>query len=308
VFNQDFYFQTIRKHVSLFGTIFADINISRTDTANTQTAYIKVPITYAAGEKMLTRVQEAVDADRGSASLTLPVMSFEMTSIVYDKDRKLKSTGRSAYFNSTTSSHLHYQYNPVPYNLGFQLNIWSKNTEDGTKIIEQILPYFTPAFTVTVELIQELGVTVEVPIILDNIEQRNDYASSFKTNQPIIWTINFTIKTNFWGPIKSAPVILFANNNLRVPEPGVSVEEAVGNSALIEWVSVYPGQDANGNPTSNSLITVPANTIFANSDFGYITEYSGLLGESNILIYTTDQTWTADDITIDVDETQPHNY
>ena len=269
---------------------------------------MRVPITYAAGEKMLTRVREAVDSDRGSASVTLPIMSFEIISITYDKDRKLKSTGRSAYINTADSSHVYYQYNPVPYNIGFQLNIWGKNVEDTTKIVEQILPYFTPAFTVTVGLIEELGVTTEIPIILDAVEQRNEYETELKKHQPIIWTLTFTMKTNFWGPIKSAPVILFANTNLRIADARLTAEEAQGNATLSEWVSVYPGQDANGNPTSNASITVPANTIFANSDFGYITVFSGALQDIPPIIYTSDQEWNVDTVEIDVDETKPHNY
>lgn len=270
---------------------------------------MRVPITYAAGEKMLQRVREAVDSDRGSASVTLPVMSFEITSIAYDKERKLKSTGRSAYINTADSGHVYYQYNPVPYNIGFQLNIWTKNVEDGNKIVEQILPYFTPAFTVTVELIEELNITTEIPLILDNVEQRNEYESELKKNQPIIWTLNFTCKTNFWGPIKSAPLILFANTNLRIADARLTAEEAQGNATLSEWVSIYPGQDANGHATSDPNITVPANTIFANSDFGYITVYSGALDDYDTSIrYKTDQTWKVDTVDIDVDETQPHNY
>jgi len=258
---------------------------------------MKVPITYAQKEKMLTRVIEAPNADRKSASVTLPIMSFEITSLAYDGDRKLKTTGRSAYLNTAIPSSLTYQYNPVPYNLGFQLNIWVKNYEDGAKIVEQILPYFTPDFTITVVMIPELGVKTEVPIILNTLTQNDAYETSEKENQPIIWTLDFTIKANFWGPIKNGPIILFANTNFKVN----------GSNVSSSWSSVQPGLTANGQPTSNAYLSVPANTILATSDFGYITNY-GTINDDAELIFTADMTFTTDTTLISVDQLGPHNY
>jgi hypothetical protein len=287
--------------VSLFGTLFSQVNISRTDTNDEEVVYMKVPITYAQSEKMLTRVREAIDGDRASSSLTLPVMSFEMVGLKYDADRKLHSTGRSVYLNTSRATHLKYQYNPVPYDLSFQLNIWVKNVEDGTKIIEQILPYFTPDFTVQAVLIAELGTKTDVPIILNSVNTHDEYESDFKKNQPIIWTLDFTMKANFWGPIKSAPIILFANTNLRIATANQTAEEAVSNATLANWISVFPGQDANGVATSNASITVPANTILANSDFGYIEVQNGIIDDFTF-IYHVDQEFTLDSTIIEVDE------
>lgn len=307
MFNQDYYFQTIRKYVSLFGTMFSEINISRTNSANTVVDYIRVPITYAAKERMLARVQQAPLADRASASLTLPVMSFEITTMAYDGDRKLGSTGRTAFVNTTTPSQLKYQYNPVPYDLGFSLYIWVKNPEDGTKIVEQILPYFTPDFTVTVIMIPELNIKAEVPIILTSISQENNYQGNFKQDQPIIWTLNFTIKGSFYGPIKSQAVILFANTNLHIPDSSVPIANAVGNTATISFISVYPGQSANGLHTSNAQLTIPANTILANSDFGYITTYGEVLKDLPALSVDL-SLYTVDSAKIQVDQNYKHNY
>lgn len=264
MFNQDFYFQTIRKYVALFGTLFSEINITRTVDGEAVT-YIRVPITYAQGEKMLGRVEQAANADN-PAAITLPVMSFEMTGLTYDPDRKMTTVGRSSFPNYQTFSTLKYQYNPVPYDFAFDLNIWVKNAEDGTKIIEQILPYFTPEFTVQVILIPEVGVKAEIPVILHNITQTDPYESDFKKNQPIIWTLKFTLKGQLYGPVKTAPIILFSNTN-----------SWVGNTTVfgeVGTLQVQPGQDANGNPTSNIAVSVPANSILVTSDWGYITTYS----------------------------------
>lgn len=306
MFSQDFYFSTIRKYVSLFGTIFSEINISRINPANNVTMYSRVPITYAQKEKMLARVQQANTADRASASLTLPVMSFEITKIAYDGDRKLKTTGRSVFANSTTSASLQYQYNPVPYNIGFELNIWVKNAEDGTKIVEQILPYFTPDFTVTVIMIPQLNVKAEIPIIMDSISQDDQFTGDFKEHQAIIWTLDFTLKGNFYGPIKNGPIILFANTNYKIPSGDIN--SAVGNTPTSAWLSVYPGLDANGNPTSNALNTIPANAIFATSDFGYITTYGEIVTDQDFLTVDISNRYTADSGNISVDQTYEHNY
>jgi hypothetical protein len=238
---------------------------------------------------MLTRVEQAVDADRASASMTLPVMSFEITSFEYDGDRKLITSGRSAYPNYQNYSTLKAQYNPVPYNIGFQLNIWVKNAEDGTKIVEQILPYFTPEFSVQVILIPELGFKTEVPIIMNNVSQTDPYETDFKKNQPIIWTLNFTLKGQFYGPIKTPPIILFSNTNSWVGNTSV-----FGEAGSLQ---VRPGQDANGNPTSDVSISIPANTILVTSDWGYITTYSDPATEQSHPI-TVDESPYA---TIDID-------
>jgi hypothetical protein len=288
--------------------MFSEINISRTSPTSQLVDYVRVPITYAPGEKMLTRVLQAINGDF-PATLTLPVMSFEITTIEYDSERKLGTIGRSSFLNTSNPSTLKYQYNPVPYNIGFSLYIWVKNAEDGTKIVEQILPYFTPDFTVTVIMIPELGVKAEIPIILNSIDQKNPYDGDLKKNQPIIWTLNFTIKGSFYGPVKTGPIILFANTNLRIPPDGNTGAEAAAanNAATISFTSVYPGLDANGHPTSNASITVPANTILATSDFGYITTYQEIIGAAPF--YRADNAnLKTDSSKVTTDQLEPHNY
>ena len=131
MFRQTFYFQTIRKYVTLFGTLFDDIAISRTDSSGHVTQFIKVPITYAPKEKMLARTIQDPDIDRQTATPTMPFMSFEMTNISYDSNRKLNTTNKRAY-SSTDPNKLLYQYSPVAYNFGFRLYVMVKNAEDVT--------------------------------------------------------------------------------------------------------------------------------------------------------------------------------
>jgi hypothetical protein len=270
MFNQTFYFQTIRKYVTLFGTLFNEIHITRTNKTGDMTSYIKVPITYAPKEKMLARVGQDPNIDRPSATITLPLMSFEMTDIRYDSDRKLPTTNRSA-IKSSDKNKLKYQYNPVPYSFGFRLYVYVKNAEDGTKIVEQILPYFTPDFTVTVNLIPEMETNIDIPVVMNSINQEDTYEGSFTERQAIIWTLDFTVKGYIYGPIKTGAIIKYANTVFYTPStPDGQIQDAVGVTEPVSYVMIQPGLTVDGKPTSNGSNSIPVIDIEATDDFGYV--------------------------------------
>jgi len=270
MFNQNFYFSTIRKYVTLFGTLFNEIHVIRTNKNGDMTAFIKVPITYAPKEKMLTRVGQDPNIDRPSATVTLPMMSFEMTDMQYDSDRKLNTIGRSVV-QSSDRNKLKYQYNPVPYNIGFRLYIYVKNAEDGTKIVEQILPYFTPDFTVTVNLIPEMEATVDIPIVMNHISQEDSYEGGFKERRALIWTLDFTVKGYIYGPVKTGAIIKYANTVFYAPST-VNLQDAVGVTDAVSYIQTRPGLTADGHPTSNAAQSISATLITATDDFGFIIE------------------------------------
>jgi T4-like virus Myoviridae tail sheath stabiliser len=273
MFAQDYYFSITRKYVSLFGTLFNEINIIRTSTQGNTTSYTRVPITYSNKERMLARVQQDPGIDRDSATLTLPLMSFEMTGISYDGSRKLHTVGRSAVANLNNKDTLKYQYNPVPYNVGFRLYVYAKNAEDGTKIVEQILPYFTPDFTVTCILIPEMEIRMEIPIILNSIQQEDTYEDNWLNRRAIIWTLDFTIKGYYYGPIKTGKIIKFANTVYYTPHvPDGQLSTAVGNTDPVAFTHWQPGLTANGQPTSNASLSIDPHLIIATDDFGYVFE------------------------------------
>ena len=271
MFGQQFYFQTIRKYVSLFGTLFDDIIIDRNDASGDLTAVIKVPITYAPKEKMLARTQQDPNIDRPTATITMPFMAFEMTDVRYDGNRKLKTIGRSANLLANTPGQLQYQYNPVPYNFGFRLYILVKNAEDGTKIVEQILPYFTPDFTVTLELIPQMNETKDIPVILNSISQEDTYTGNFTERQALIWTIDFTLKGYLYGPVNNQSVIKFVDVNYYVPEvPDGMLNTAVGNTTALSQTIDQPGLLANGQPTTNAAASIPVSQIQVTDNYGVV--------------------------------------
>ena len=276
MFGQTFYFSTIRKYVALFGTLFNDITIYRTIN-NQNTQLVKVPITYGPKEKMLTRLIADPNIDRQQATVTQPVMSFEMTNIGYDPSRKLNTIGRSAVSDPDNKNKFKYQYNPVPYNIDFTLSIYVKNAEDGTKILEQILPFFTPDWTTTVNLIPEMNIKMDIPVILNSVSCEDTYEGEFTSRRSLIWTLTFTLKGYIYGPVRKSAVIKFANVPFYIPNvPDGELATAVGVTPVAEKVTVQPGLTANGRPTSNIANTIPYLEIEVTDDFGYITQiYNG---------------------------------
>ena len=278
MFGTPFYFSLIRKYVILVGTLFNNIKITRTDAQGNVTSLIKVPITYAPKDKMLARVNQDPNLDRQTATIPLPVISFEMGKMTYDGSRKLNTIGRIVTKDADNASKMKYQYNPVPYNIEFKVYIYAKNAEDGTKIIEQVLPYFTPDWTTTVNLIPEINVNMDIPVVLNNIGYNDTYDGAFTERRAIIWSLDLVLKGYIYGPIRKGGIIKFVNTNFYIPSVADgSLEDAVGNTALAEKMTIQPGLDANANPinyfgeANDSLGTIAYTLIEPDDNYGYIT-------------------------------------
>jgi hypothetical protein len=279
MFGHTFYFSTIRKYVTLFGTLFNDIHITRTDANNNTVALLKVPLAYAPKEKVLARVDADPNIDR-QTSVLLPRMSFEMIDMKYDSNRKLNTLGRTVVKDADSTSKLKYQYNPVPYNISFRLYVYVKNAEDGTKIIEQILPFFTPDWTTTVKLIPEMNIIMDIPVVLESLNIEDTYEGDFDQRRALIWTLDFTLKGYIYGPIKKSSVIKFANTNFYVPSVADGqLQSAVGVTDPSERITIRPGLTANGAPTSNVAESVSLSEIEADDDFGYCVSIDTIITE-----------------------------
>ena len=285
MFATPFYFGLIRKYVILVGTLFNNIKITRTDANGNQIALLKVPITYAPKDKMLARVIQDPAIDRPTATIPLPAISFEMGKMTYDGARKLNTIGKISVKDPDNPNKLKYQYNPVPYNIQFRVYVYAKNAEDGTKIIEQVLPYFTPDWTTTVNLIPETNVNMDIPVILNNISYDDTYDGDFKERRAILWTLDLTLKGYLYGPVRKSGIIKFVDANLYNPSvPDGQLNSAVNVTPIAEKVTVQPGLDANANPINyfggpnNDLGTIAYSLIEADDNYGFIT-----------IIYNTDE-------------------
>ena len=167
MFGHTFYHGTLRKYIIIFGTLFNEIVINRTDNNGNRVQDIKVPLAYGPRDKTIARLEQDPDLDR-EAAVVLPRMSFEMIGMSYATERKLNTVRRNvAIHDVNNNANLRTMYNPVPYDINIELNIFSRYAEDSTKILEQIMPFFTPEFTVTAELIPEMDWKIDIPVVLE---------------------------------------------------------------------------------------------------------------------------------------------
>jgi len=219
-----FYHQTIRKYVAVFGTLFNDINIERKNSSGTVVEKLKVPLAYGPKQKWLLAIQDTT-ADRKVVATRTPRMGFAMTGVSYDSARKLNTIGRNVAANtSSTTSNMTTMYNPVPYNFDFQLFILVKNAEDGTQILEQVLPYFTPEFTVTVNTIPDMNIKADVPITLNSADVADEYEGDLSARRTITWTLSFTLKGFIYPNVTSGEIIKSIEVNFRIPGGDTEIE------------------------------------------------------------------------------------
>ena len=265
------YFGLIRKYVTIFGTLFNDIVINRVDSNNEDVQTIKVPIAYGPKERYLTRQIQNDDLLR-PVSLVYPRIAFEITDIRYDSDRKLFTLGKATTGSSSAGS-LHTQNNPVPYNIGFRLTIIARNSDDALRIVEQIIPYFTPVLNVSANLIPEMNYgNITLPLVLNDVGQEELYEGDFTSKEYVLWTLEFTLKAFLYGPTNDSKVIKEVYVNFDIPSGDIT-DASIGNTPTAEHIYVRPGLTANGQPTSNVAASVPVANISASDAYGFIVEY-----------------------------------
>lgn len=272
MFGQVWNHGSIRKYVIFFGTLFNEVYITREDSNGDTLQSMKVPLNYGPKEKFLARLEGNPDLNRPIA-LSLPRMSFEIVNFSYDPTRKLTTLGRIRGNDPTSADKMRYQYNPVPYDIQFNLYIMVKNAEDGTRIVEQILPFFAPEFTATLNVNPELNIKYDVPISLDSVSQEDTYEGSFETRRAIIWTLSFTMRAYIFGPTRTASVIKQSEINMKlIPEAITSNEVTSAIPSAVE-ITVIPGLTANGQPTSNATLSIDKVLIKSTDDYGFITDF-----------------------------------
>lgn len=272
--NPPYSFDLIRKYTGAFGALFKEVVVERKDASDGSVRQkVRVPISYAPHEKTLARVLADPNISRGAAAI-LPVMTFEMGDPTYDPTRKLNSIGVVVV---EEAGKYRRQYDPVPYNFPFTLTIVSKTHADGNAILEQIVPFFTPEFPTTMELVPEMRRNWDVPVVLDSIGKPSEsWDGTFTDRQHVYWTLGFTMKGYFFGPIKSHPVIKFVDVRLYQPSTNTAAE-GVGITDPVDRVTTQPGLTANGEPTSNAALTIPWQDINASDDYGIIVNIYGNL-------------------------------
>lgn len=275
MFGHTFNNRTIRKYVIYFGTLFNDLYLTRDDETGAQVQKMKVPLNYGPKEKFLARVEGNADLQH-EVAITLPRMTFRIVNYEYDSERALKSTGRIRAAHPTNPSKASFQYNPVPYNLTFELNVMVKNAEDGTRIIEQILPYFTPEYTSLLNLNPDVADKYDVPLILNSVSDEDTYEGEFQNRRALIWTLTFTMKAWMFGPTRETNLINQVEINTKVVSFG-DIEDATAATPNTIEIVITPGLTIDGDPTDNPALTIDKNLIKASDNYGFITDYEEFL-------------------------------
>ena len=203
-----FYYEIIRKTIIAYGALFNQICVKHTNKQDEVVSQIKVPIAYGPTQKFLARLEQSPSDLNNPVQITLPRMSFEMTGIVYDPTRKVTTPvtfevpveTKDKNGNTVTKTEKK-SFMPVPYNFQFELAIYTKLNDDMLQIIEQILPYFQPAYTMTVNLIDMIGEFKDVPVVFENITLQDTYEGDFTTRRALYYTLRFTVKGFLYGPL-----------------------------------------------------------------------------------------------------------
>ena len=206
-----YYHKLIRKYVSAFGSLFNEMVLVRMNKdRTTELERFVVPIRYGPQENWLGRIRGDANLD-AKTQIVLPVMSFEIRDYAFDSSRNRNALIRNVAANTATNNAT--QYSGVPYTIDFELNIYAKSTDDANQIVEQIIPTFTPDYNVSIVPIDEMGTVIDIPVTLNSISNNTEYENNFEELRVIQWTLSFTMKAWFWGPVSTAGIIKTVHAN-----------------------------------------------------------------------------------------------
>ena len=252
MFGTHFYNEGLRKLTIAFGQLFNNIVLQNTSSTGAVTKRIRVPLAYAPKEKFIVRLEQQANLqDDRAVSITLPRLGFEITGLSYDPTRKLNKMNKTIRVKESEEGKKHnFNFTPVPYNINFSLYSFTATAENGLQIVEQILPFFQPEYTVTMNVVPELNLKRDIPIILNSVNYEDTYNGEFTQRRAVIYTLSFTAKTYLYGPMSNQKVIKNVQSDL-----GASTDSPLTRE---ERIIVVP------NPT----------TADADDDFGFTTTLS----------------------------------
>lgn len=269
-----FYNEILRKTVIGFGTLFNDIQIKHTNSSDNVVSVIKVPLAYGPTQKFLARLEQSENLNK-PVQITLPRMSFELVGLTYDSTRKVTTTQSFKAAVAADGTDIRKVYMPVPYNLQFELSIMAKLNDDMLQIVEQILPYFQPAYTLSIDLIEQIGEKRDVPIVIENITMQDDYEGDYTTRRVLLYTIRFTAKTYLFGPLSPSSI---SKDIIKKVSLGLSV----GDGSVPKREVVYSVEPRATKSYTGNVVTTLAEDITETTDV-FSVNSSSSLAKSNYI-------------------------
>jgi hypothetical protein len=274
MFGQHFYNKSIRNTVIAFGTIFNNINIKRLDSSGNPLQTVRVPLSYAPKEKFIARLDQNANltGSDSSVAITLPRMSFDVNSYSYDGSRKLnKNQKRSVAKNASgDEKRVFTQFSPVPYDVGFELNVFTATSDDGLQIIEQILPYFQPDYTVTMIIDKDyMDTKRDIPFVLESVDYEDSYQGALTDRRRIIYTLKFTAKIYLYGPISSSAIIRQTSVDLYDNVAAGNTSQGGTGPSRSERITVTPNPSG---ADKDDVYTYTETLEFFNDGLNYDTE------------------------------------
>ena len=277
LYNEYFYHKTIFKSVATFGTLFNDITVKRKTSNGNTVKELKVPLSYGPRSKFLAKIEGDGNSNKNTA-ITLPRLSFEMSGFSYDSQRKLNSLG--VRYNKTETGSEKSMYNPVPYNIGFSLNVYVEHFDEGLQIIEQIVPFFSPYLNIPSKLVyDDMGIVDDVPVLLNDVSLEESYEGQFQDKRVIMWNLSFTLKTNIFKPVKESELIRQVETNIISTPTGDSGEvtpkekQQAQESGVKSKSITKPGLTNEGEPTTKESESAPKEDIDSDDNYGFIDDF-----------------------------------
>ena len=270
-----FYNEILRRTIISFGTLFNDITIKKSDSSDDVVSVVKVPLAYGPTQKFLARLEQSPDLNKPFA-ITLPRMSFEFTGLTYDSSRKVTTTQTFTVKDPDSATDTKKSYMPVPYNMAFELSIMTKLNDDALQIVEQILPYFQPAYNLSVELVESIQEKRDIPVVLENITMSDEYEGDYTSRRVLLYTLRFTAKTYLFGPATKVTkdIIKKATINYISGKDSTSGIREYSYSVTPRAIKNYDGDVA----------TTLADDITAKVAYIEVADASGLTADSYIVI------------------------
>ena len=254
MFGGYFYHEKIRKCVSIFGRMFNDVYVLRKNSSGAVVSQVKVPLSYAPKQKYLERIRENPDLyDNTQVAIKLPRMSFEITNFAYDTSRQLTKTSTFNTLGDTANDRKKF-FPPVPYTINFQLNVYAKSQDDALQVVEQVIPFFNPQYTLTIKPFPDdyPDFKEDIPIIIQGVSFQDDFEGAVESRRTIVYAMDFEMKVSFHGPVSTSSIIRQSDAAI------YDINAGLNDSDLgLETIRVTPN---------------PGNIIgLADSDFGFTT-------------------------------------